>query len=415
MFNLSSNFQEKPKGKQKGKGWRLFQAKDFQTLMYPCFTFCRILGIFPYKINASTFVASKLYYTLWTVVIGVSYGINALAYILHGSSIFGKIDMKILPRTLGSICVFVFGGFIMVVTFILSGPRMRLLQILLNISSRLPAESYQKLSRLIHAKDVIGFICLIENMFIRMLKLRVNSMFHTYIILVVFQMDMLYINCVCVLKACFKRINDNLAHMRELIINDNSHGSRLTYEQRNPFLIMELKALKRQHMTISDTVHKLNMIFSLQLLATVVMTFSDVTITLYYYVLDWQHIPLMSTSMKALSHTYYLSRLMYYGVKMGLVTWACETGKNQALQITISIHDISNNITDKQIKDELQLFSLQTLHCENTFSAKGLTVDAKLLAAIVGSIIMYVLILFQFMHMSYSCERKIATNITEVI
>jgi len=32
-----------------------------------------------------------------------------------------------------------------------------------------------------------------------------------YIYLVVLQMDMLYMNCVCILKACFKEINDNLA------------------------------------------------------------------------------------------------------------------------------------------------------------------------------------------------------------
>lgn len=31
---------------------------------------------------------------------------------------------------------------------------------------------------------------------------------------------------------------------------------------------------------------------------------------------------------------------------------------------------------------QLQLFSLQILHCNNTFSAKGVTIDAKFLARV---------------------------------
>jgi len=34
---------------------------------------------------------------------------------------------------------------------------------------------------------------------------------------------------------------------------------------------------------------------------------------------------------------------------------------------------------------QLQLFSLQILHCDNIFSAKGLTVNAKLLATVSDS------------------------------
>ncbi|XP_071637616.1 uncharacterized protein [Temnothorax longispinosus] len=418
MFNLSSNFQGKPKGKQKEKGCRLFHAKDFQSLMYPCFMLCRILGIFPYKINASTFEISKPYYILWAVVT-CACGIHALIC-LYNSPIFGKydeydkIDMKSLPRALGNYCALVFGGFIITVTLVLSGPRMRLLQIILKISSRLPAESYQKLSKLIHTKDIIGFLYLVAMMLVYMYTLKMNAFFHMYIVLVIFQMDMLYMNCVCVLKICFKRINDNLIYMRELMTIDDPRGFRPIYhEQRNPFLIMELKTLKKQHLTITDTVQMLNMIFSLQLLATIVITFFDLTVYLYYYIFNWQYILLMSASDETLPRIFYFSPIVYNIIKISLVVWACETGKNQALQITTSIHDILNNITDEQIKGELHLFSLQTLHCENTFSAKGFIVDAKLLAAVVGNIVTYVLILYQFKRMSYSCERK--ANNMEVI
>ncbi|XP_077260240.1 uncharacterized protein LOC143896325 [Temnothorax americanus] len=413
MFNLSMDLQGKPTGKQKEKGCRLFHAKDFQSLMCPCFMFLRILGIFPYKINASTFEVSKPYYILSAVVTCVC-SIYALTT-LFDSSLYKKMNTIVLPERLANYCVFVFGSFIMIVTFILSGPRMRLLQTILKISSRVPSEYYQKLSRLIHAKDIIGF--LLGHIFLIFSLLDINFLFKVYIYFVVFHMDMLYMNCVCVLKICFKRINDDLAHMRELMANDYPQSSRPIYhEQRNPFLIMELKAMKKEHLTISDTVQMLNMIFSLQLLATVVMTFSDITINLFYYIFYMQNgLALLSRQDIILYSVYVFLYIVYIFIKIVLIVWACETGNDQALQISTSIHDVFNNITDKQVKNELQIFSLQTLHCDNTFSAKGFNVNAKLLAVIVGTIATYILILFQFMRMSNSCERNTTNNITEVI
>lgn len=77
-----------------------------------------------------------------------------------------NIIYKTLPRILKRNCFFMVGGFIMIVTFILNGPRMCLLQTVLKISSRLPPESYQKLSGLIHIKDIFRFFFIIEQAFI---------------------------------------------------------------------------------------------------------------------------------------------------------------------------------------------------------------------------------------------------------
>jgi len=262
-------------------------------------------------------------------------------------------------------CVFLFGGFIVAVTFILSGPRMRLLQIILKISSRLPSKSYKKISRLIHAKDIIGFLYLLGNMcyvyYLYIINLQTDALqmtimmlFQQYIGLVVFQMDMMYMNCVCVLKDCFKGINDNLAHMRELMAN-HSYESRLIYhEQKNPFLIMKLKTLKKQHLTISDTVQMLNIIFSLQLLATTALTLSEITIYTYYLILGFVELfSFQNTFLTVLFDIYFFSRVAYNFIKIGLIVWACETGKNQVLQISTSIHDTFNSITDELIRDEV--------------------------------------------------------------
>lgn len=368
MFHPSSKFQGRAKSKVR-KRWRLFHATDFQSLMYPCFLFCKIIGIFPYKINGSTFEISKPGYILSTVVICVFciYGLT----ILYEIDISERLRYEGVPATLQGNCYHLLGSFITIVTYILTKPRMRLLQTVLEISAKLPPETYEKLSRLIHAKDIFGFIflvgqapkCYSTNYLDILLKV-----FAMYITLLVFQMDMLYMNCVCVLKACFKKINDNLANLRELVVNDEPHLLRRIYhEQRNPFLLMELKALKKRHLMVSDTVQMLNVIFSLQLLATIVMTFAEITFSLYFYIVERENGILLINLDKQIWYSYYITSILYYSTKISLIVWACETGKDQALEIGTTVHEVLINTNDKQIKDEvvkLKILKIIYIHME---------------------------------------------------
>ncbi|KAG5328164.1 GR28B protein, partial [Acromyrmex heyeri] len=379
------------------KRYWLFHATDFQSLMYPCFTFCRILGIFPYKINASTFEISKLYFILMTIII-CACGICDLL-IIH-DCIF-KSNLLNTTQILEIVCYYACNGFIMIITHILSGPRMRLLQTIFKISSTLPPESYQKLSKLIHIKDIFGtmlFVLEISIYSIRnhMLKLNYKNilivMFTGYLTLLMFEINMLYINCVCVLKACFKRLNENMIHLQKLVVKP--YVPRLTYHiQRNQFLnqifLIELKTLMRQHLIINETVQLLNIIFSLQLLATVIVTFAEITCEAYDFIVHWQGEIIITFNQHLLDT--FLTTMVHYVMKVIPIVWACETGKNQAREIGTTIYDVLNSTRDKQIKDELQLFSLQILHCKNTFLTKGLAMDATFLTAMVGGITTYIL------------------------
>ncbi|XP_011705888.1 PREDICTED: uncharacterized protein LOC105461099 isoform X2 [Wasmannia auropunctata] len=385
MLSSLTTFQESVKCKV-WKKWQLFHATDFQSLMYPCFTFCSVLGLFPYKINGSTFETSKQRYILPTVVLCVLCSYELI--VLYEIDITQTIKFKGVPKTLERNCFYILGNFIAVVTYILSGPRMHLLQSIMNVSSNLPLNSYQQLSKLIHTKDVIGFVFLIGEMVFYYSTLDFDTWhkaFVPYLNFLIFQTDMLYMNCVCILKACFKRIDDNLINLRDHVVNDQPHLLRRNYHvKRNPLLLMELKALKKQHLAISDTVEMLNVIFSLQIIASVILTFAEITFQLYFYIMHWK------------------------------IVWACETGKDQAIKIGTTIHELLNDVTDEQIKSELQLFSLQILHRENAFTAKGLIVDATLLTAIVGNITTYLLILIQFLIAANSCHGKLTHNITEI-
>jgi hypothetical protein len=170
----------------------------------------------------------------------------------------------------------------------------------------------------------------------------------------VFQMDMLYMNCVFVLKACFKQISDNLMNLIELVTNNKPYIlRRIYYNEGNPLVLMELKALKKQHLAICNTVYVLNQIFSLQLLVSITRTFSEVTFMLYFVVMRWK-IGMMAVNINSQIHDMFMILTMTRSaLKTGLLVWACETGKNQAVDINTTVHSVLNSISDKEIKREV--------------------------------------------------------------
>ncbi|XP_028047257.1 putative gustatory receptor 28b [Monomorium pharaonis] len=380
MFNPLSKFQGQVKSKRERKRWWLFHATDFPSLMYPCFIFGRILGTFPYTINGLSFVISKPFYILSNIVMCVfCFGLLILIVIMNFYKKYdnGNNEEDIIANNFYNIT----RNFIIITTIISNKQRMRVLQTIIKISSNLSSGLYQMSSVLIHAKDIFGFSYLIMHTLYGLYIMQIpflHSVMLLYINLLVFQMDMLYINCVYVLKVCFKKINDDLANL--LVNNDESHLVKwINHEQRN-HLLLELKTIKKQHLMISNTVQKLNITFSPQLLATLGLCFISITFELYYNI-QWKN-GLYINWTKEFDHTWIMIDVVHYCIKLAMIAWACETGKTQAIKINTTVHDMLNSIDDNKISRELQLFSLQIMHCDNTFSAKGLTLDATLITKV---------------------------------
>ncbi|KAL6259637.1 hypothetical protein P5V15_009553 [Pogonomyrmex californicus] len=353
MFSYSSKIQKRAENKMV-KNWWLFRATDFHSLMYPCFILCCILGIFPYRMNNTTFKLSKPLFIVSTIIVYVCcIRVLIMIYDLNTS---GRMDMTDMPKNIEISFYYVLSSFIAVVTHILSGPRTRLLQAIAKISSRLPMESYRKLSWLIHAKDIFGAIYIF---LISTSTFIINpDIFLTFSIvhinLVVYQINMMYINCVCILKACFERINDNLVNMQMLVVNNTTHYLGLiNHDQRNSLLLQKLKTLQKQYLMISDTVQMVNMNFSLQLIATIIMTFADITFHLYYYILAQREIMIIMPVKKQVFYIYSVLFMLFFLTKIILIIWACESGKKQASEIGTTVHDVLNCTSDKQIKDEV--------------------------------------------------------------
>lgn len=355
MFGSLSKFQgsQKTEGKM-CKRWQLFHATDFQSLMYPCFFFCCILGIFPYKINASTFEASKLRYILLIILLCVLCICELI--ILHKINFAKTVDFGGVSQTIEANSYYILGGFIAIVTYVLSAPRMRILQAILEISSILSPEYYQKLSKWIHIKEILGiFFIVIQGcvFYFRVPECLICHVLGIYISLLIFCMDMQYINCVYVLKACFKSINDNLLHLQSVMLNKLYAPRLICNTQKNQFLLIELKTLEKQHLIVSNTTQTLNVIFSLQLLATTTMTFIDITFEIYSHVMRWQD-GLSIILDDETRNVFFLTSIAWIFLKFILIVWVCETSKNEAINISTTIHDVLNCTSDEQVKKEVE-------------------------------------------------------------
>ncbi|XP_011880420.1 PREDICTED: uncharacterized protein LOC105568951 [Vollenhovia emeryi] len=350
MLNLSSKFQRQVEIKKRRSDWWLFHATDFQSLMYPCFFFCRILGIFPYKINGSSFENSKPCYLLSTIVMCI---FTSCALIII-TDIPGWFQVSTVSKMIELHFVYIFGSFLTIVTYVLSGPQKQLLHTILKNSLILPSKTYRKHSMLIHAKDIFGFFILFGHLLIIIISAIHMSLWAKlslmYNILVKFVMNMLYINCVYVLKACFKKINDDLKNL--LVTNDKHLVKWICRKQSNPLLLMELNALKKRHLTISASVQMLNIIYSPQLLASLVIIFIRITFEIYSNVVHWQNgYVVWSSENIQINVVIYL--WAYFILKILLMAWVCETGKNEAIKISTTVHDAINRTSDEQIKYEV--------------------------------------------------------------
>ena len=357
FLNLNMGISGALGGSQKKfKKWRLFRATDYVSLMWPCFELSRIHGLFPYKVTSGpTIVASKpgyIFSTLMTTVNVIFTGI-----IMYQIDISGTLEYDSVPGQLQGNCYILLGWTVAMVSYINSAKRMKLLSDLADVSARLPASSYTRMTRLVHAKDILGFLFLVgqaPNIYSTNLPLVLGKILDMYTTLVVYLMDTLYVDCVCVLSACFERINENLLALKESIETEEPHLLRRVYhEQKNPLILMEIRALKKQHNDVSEVVQRLNSVFSLQLVATVTLTFAEITFSLYFYILQLIGSEEINLE-KQIWYCYFITSVTYYAVKLASIIWACETAKGQALRTGILVHEVLVDTTDKQVKEEVR-------------------------------------------------------------
>ena len=114
----------------------------------------------------------------------------------HKLNFSGRVRFEV-PKTISYNFYFIFEAFGTIVWYVLNDPRMHLLQTVREIS-RLPSEYHQKLSKLIHAKDIFFFIlsCQLLMLLLNSSEIAIDTLFEPlriYIAMIVFQMRICYI------------------------------------------------------------------------------------------------------------------------------------------------------------------------------------------------------------------------------
>ncbi|XP_076749468.1 uncharacterized protein LOC143422588 [Xylocopa sonorina] len=386
---------------EKHKTWKLLSATDFNSLMYPCLFMSWLLGLFPYKCDSPTYKFSKVRFIFSTFAIFI-YGVSLFALIYQVN--FSTLISYDIPSAISNNLFLLLDGSIIVVMYILTGARVTVIRNLSKISSILSSEDFNDLAKIIHVKNLIGFLFLIvhlPNCFKDNILLTLRNIDCLYMLITNFTVDMFYMDCVCILKACFKRMDECLRQLKSQIDSESWAQSLAHREQKNLLLLIKLKNFEEKYLEISDVVQLLNNTFLIRNIIITASTFTVVTFNLYFLILYSNINVLVNIKFWYFEFS---SPAAVYLFKFSLIIWACETATNQGRSIKTTVHDVFSEAIDPVTKREVELLSLQILHRNNTFTAKAIEMNVSLLSKILGGITMYILILFQFLLDSVICN-----------
>ncbi|XP_033346160.1 uncharacterized protein LOC117231644 [Bombus vosnesenskii] len=380
---------------KKRRTWKLLRATDFESLMYPCFFIFWLLGYFPYKYEHQVYSLSKSRFAFSTSMMFIF--VCSLMITIYEINIGMKIN-KSIPESIHVNMYLFLDGFVIVVMYLLTDARLLVIQNLSRTSCILSTKDFKDLSKVIHTKDVLCFLFLgihIPNCFKHSIFLTLLNFMGMYIMMANLSIDMLYINCTCILKDCFKKMDESIRQLKKLRMNNDIWMQTFVHHrQLSPLLVVELKNLEEKHLEISDGLELLNNMFMIRVIIAAITTFSVVTFDIYFYIISlYSGFPANSKFW----YKPYVTPAAFYFIKFWVMIWACETATNRARKMKTTLWDVFSATNDPFVKREVELFSLQIMHTTNIFTAKTFDMNSSFLAKIVGGIIMYILILFQFL------------------
>lgn len=165
----------------------------------------------------------------------------------------------------------------------------------------------------------------------------------------ILMLNMFYMNNVVVLKMCFSRISESIVKFREHLVTDKPHLLRRVYHaQMNPVLLRKLKALRKQHLEVSEVVGLYNDTFNYELVATLMLTFLNVTFSFYVYL----EIDIDNGKIKTLWSPPIIITI-HHGAKMIMMVWACEAVKTAIREIGSNLHRVLLITFDEPIISEV--------------------------------------------------------------
>ncbi|XP_043467280.1 uncharacterized protein LOC122501686 [Leptopilina heterotoma] len=366
--------------------FKRLKIENIVSLMKPCYILSRIHGIHPYSYSNVSISLSKSWYFASLIIMAVYLGSGV--FILYQIDVSGTLRYEYIPGLLQGNSYVIISAVLGFWNLLYTVPRLSFLQSLLKISSNIPKEAFQKIGLFIYIKDIFGFIFLvgqIPNIYDKNIYVAGSKAHSLFATLLVFLTDGLYMNIVSVLLICFKNINNNLIKLKNNIIaKENQLLVSFFHERNNSLSALKLHSIKEMHFAISEVVEKLNSTFSFPIVASLILTFAEVTFSLYFYLLHTRSDKKINLE-KQIWYSYFITSVSYYSVKLTALIWVCQLNKNEVLTTGSLVHEILLNTDEPQFKDELQLFSLQILQRDNSLKARGISLDASLLTKVLNN------------------------------
>lgn len=343
--------------KEKKSNWQLFTATNYTSLMYPIFMLCKINGLFPYKvtnIQSTAITISRITY-IYSAIVFATYIVH-LALLIHYIDVSGAIKFARVPAFLQAHCYLSLGCFMSVVSFVQSNSRIMFYRKFSAVTLEIPPKKLAKLSKIIHTIELIGVGFLLlqfpsvysENY--KIFMFRVVAMYTTFIIYCV---DKIYINHAGLIGVCFTTINENLYKLKNNLRINERHLLRRNYHKKwNPLLIINIQQIIKQHNNVSKLTVELNEKFGLQMIASVTLTFIEITFSLYFYILRALGLSGLNVETQ-IWFSYFVTSMSYYTIKLLLMVIMCEECRKQSRKTGIIVHEILNETKDREINDEV--------------------------------------------------------------
>lgn len=329
-------------------------TNKFVKLMKPCLSMCRVLGLLSYEIQNGEIKECRAGRIYCSVVIFMS--ITGSLFFLYATNVTSLMS-RISTWTLQGNFFYTLSNLLLLSNYVLGSSVVKILKSLSLTAAKLPNEKLQNITRKLFFKDLILiFLLMIHtpkiftgNFATILLKLHL-----TYLVQSVFYLDFQYINYVYILARCFEYINEELVRLKENVLTEQSHLLRRVYHnQFNPLLFVKLRYLKKWHYELHNIIRKMNSTFSLQIVSSMIITFSELTFGLYFYIYDLRH-KKQRTLDQECWYLYYYAVLSYFSFKLLLLTLICQNVSDENRKTYTIINEIMINTDDKIFKEEVR-------------------------------------------------------------
>ncbi|XP_076284714.1 uncharacterized protein LOC143211138 [Lasioglossum baleicum] len=350
------------------KQWLPCRAWDFESLMYPSVFWLKLFGFFPYKYRNNEYVMSKI-----RLAFATFFACLHLAFLIY---MFYAVNFSernhSITETITDNFFILLDGFIPLLMFLASYSRLVMLQSLTKVSRILSPQDFNDMAKLLHLTHILNFLHHVAYIPLIYRDTHTVSLTERYISLVISMAaseGMLFcLNCVCVLGACFKKVNESLKRLRASSTNDQSE---LTEEQESRrqrvMLLMKVKYYEDVHDKISDAVDHLN-----KTSRAVNINFTWITVS-------------GGLPINVYVQFEYFSFVILRISRFVLLVWVCEIAMDHAKEIHTTIHDLANHCRDDAVMRELKYFALQVVHRDNAITTSAFKINGKLLSQVRSS------------------------------